>query len=81
MSILRASLLFSRANSLYSQLQFINSKVTSKDFRRMLEQMDIIYGSENTRANRDKLQEFINQHGDEIQSKANELNHDNFWKE
>ena len=73
MNILAVSVLFARGTNLYTQLQcIVNSKkehTEAKKYKRLLEIMKEIYGSDNTRANRDRLQNFILEYSTDIQQK------------
>ena len=66
MSILGTSILFVKGNNLHNQLRFINSSVDDEYFKALKTELDIIYKSDNTQKNRDKLQEFIVKHDQEI---------------
>ena len=81
MSILKASILFSKASNVYSQLRFINSKEGTGKYRKLLDTLDILYGRENTKEYRDQLQDFIDKYGEDIYKKSLELSDDNFWLE
>lgn len=81
MNILAVSVLFARGTNLYTQLQcIVNSKKEhseAKKYKRLLETMKEIYGSDNTRANRDRLQNFILEYSTDIQQKYISLCIDN----
>ncbi len=71
MSILKASILFARANNLRTQLDYISGHecTSEKDmrmFNNLLRALDKIYGSNNTREHRLELQSFILLNGDVI---------------
>jgi hypothetical protein len=65
MNILAVSVLFARGTNLYTQLQCIVS--CGKLCCELLDIMKEIYSSDNTRVNRDRLQNFILQYGNSIQ--------------
>jgi len=73
MNILAVSVLFARGTNLYTQLQCIvnNRKEDTevKKYKRLLEIMKEIYSSDNTRVNRDRLQNFILEYSTDIQQK------------
>ncbi|MDD3591912.1 MAG: hypothetical protein PHO65_04690 [Sulfurovum sp.] len=73
MNILAVSVLFARGTNLYTQRQcIVNSKKAhseTKKYKKMLETMKEIYGSDNTRANRERLQNFILEYSTDIQQK------------
>ncbi|HEO99526.1 MAG: hypothetical protein JW682_00240 [Campylobacterales bacterium] len=73
MNILAVSVLFARGTNLYTQLQcIVNSKKAhreAKKYKRLLETMKEIYGSDNTKVNRDRLQNFILEYSTDIQQK------------
>jgi len=78
MSILKASILFARANNLRTQLDYISGhKYTSGEdlllFNNLLRVFDKIYSSDNTREHRLDLQNFILLNGDAIYKKYVEL--------
>ena len=78
MSILNASILFSRANNVRAQLDYISGhdKISGEDliiFNNLIRVLDKIYMSENTRAHRTDLQNFILFNGDAIYHKYMEL--------
>ncbi|MFT7879714.1 MAG: hypothetical protein ABXS91_04885 [Sulfurimonas sp.] len=71
MNILAVSVLFARGTNLYTQLQCIVScgKLCCdvKHYKKLLDIMKEIYSSDNTRTNRDRLQNFILEYGNNIQ--------------
>ncbi|UFH58117.1 hypothetical protein [Sulfurovum mangrovi] len=73
MNILAVSVLFARGTNLYNKLQCIvncsNPYCDIRTYNKLLETMKEIYSSDNTRANRDRLQNFILDHGNIIQEK------------
>jgi hypothetical protein len=73
MNILAVSVLFARGTNLYTQLQCIvncgNTYCDTRHYKRLLDIMKEIYSSDNTRANRDRLQNFILEYGNNIQEK------------
>jgi len=81
MSILKASILFSKASNVYSQLRSINTKEGKGKYKKLLDTLDILYGSDNTKENRDRLKDFIDEYGEDIYKKSLELSDDNFWLE
>ena len=60
MNILAVSVLFARGTNIYTQLQCIvncdKQHPEIKKYKRLLDTMKEIYGSDNTRVNRDRLQ-------------------------
>ena len=72
MNILAVSVLFARGTNIYTQLQCIvncdKQHPEIKKYKRLLDTMKEIYGSDNTRVNRDRLQNFILEHGNSIQN-------------
>lgn len=81
MSILRASILFSKASTVYSQLRYINSKEQMGKYKKLLAELDLLYGSDNTKMHRDQLQDFIDEHSADIYKKSLELGDNDFWLE
>lgn len=78
MNILDASILFSRADNVKTQLDYIvgHQAILEKDrqlFEYMIRTLDKIYMSANTRAHRQHLQDFILHNGDKIYKKYTEL--------
>lgn len=78
MSILNAAILFSRANNVKAQLDYISGhdNISGEDlliFNNLIRVLDKIYMSENTRAHRTDLQNFILFNGDAIYHKYMEL--------
>ena len=78
MNILDASILFSRADNVKTQLDYIagHSAIAEKDrqvFDYMIRTLDKIYMSANTRKHRQDLQDFIVLNGDRIYKKYTEL--------
>jgi len=78
MNILDASILFSRADNVKTQLDYIigHQAVSEKDrqtFEYLIRTLDKIYMSANTRAHRQHLQDFILLNGDKIYKKYVEL--------
>jgi len=78
MNILDASILFSRANNVRTQLDYIyGHKAISQNDRQVFEYfirtLDKIYMSANTRKHRQDLQDFILHNGDKIYKKYVEL--------
>lgn len=68
MTILEASILFSRAGTVYNQLRALafGSGPNRERMKVLLDKMDSIYMSPNTRANRDSLHAFIKRYALEI---------------
>ena len=79
MSILRASILFSKASAMYSQLRYINTKENSDEYKELLCRLDSLYGRDNTRIYRNELQSFIDNHGEDIYMKSLQFSDDSFW--
>jgi len=78
MNILDASILFSRADNVRAQLDYISGHkaISEKDrqtFDYLIRTLDKIYMSANTRAHRQHLQDFILHNGDKIYKKYTEL--------
>ena len=78
MNILDASILFSRAENVKTQLDYIlgHKAITEKDrqvFDYLGRTLDKIYMSANTRKHRQDLQDFILHSGDKIYKKYTEL--------
>ena len=78
MNILDASLLFSRADTIRTQLEYISghNAVSQNDrqvFEFMSRTLDKIYMSANTRKHRQDLQDFIMHNEDKIYKKYTEL--------
>ncbi|MGB5506111.1 MAG: hypothetical protein WBM70_05400 [Sulfurovum sp.] len=78
MNILDASILFSRAENVKTQLDYIlgHEAISEKDrqvFAYMGRTLDKIYMSANTRKHRQDLQDFIVLNGDKIYKKYTEL--------
>jgi hypothetical protein len=78
MNILDASILFSRADNVKTQLDYISGHkaISEKDrqvFTYLLRTLDKIYMSANTRKHRQDLQDFILHNGDKIYKKYTEL--------
>lgn len=78
MNILDASILFSRANNIRTQLDYISGHraILEKDrqkFDYLIRVLDKIYMSANTREHRQHLQDFILHHSDKIYKKYAEL--------
>ena len=78
MNILDASILFSRADNVKTQLDYISGHkaISEKDrqvFTYLLRTLDKIYMSANTRKHRQDLQDFILHNGDKIYQKYVEL--------
>ncbi len=78
MNILDASILFSRAENVKTQLDYISghkdiSEVDRKKFDYLVRTLDKIYMSANTRKHRQDLQDFILHNGDKIYKKYTEL--------
>lgn len=89
MSILKAAILFARANNLRTQLDYISGHeyISGEDlllFNNLLRVFDKIYMSDNTREHRLDLQNFILLNGDAIYKKYVELTkevlEDDFYK-
>lgn len=79
MSILGTSILFARGTNIHNQLTLIiNSVHDNEYFKALKSQLNIIYKSDNTKDNRDRLQDFILKHGEEIYLKYSELGDNNF---
>ena len=78
MSILNASILFTRANTVREQLDYISGHecMSDKDlteFNNLIRILDKIYMSDNTREQRSYLQKFILLNADKIHKKYIEL--------
>jgi hypothetical protein len=78
MNILDASILFSRADNVRTQLDYISGHraISEKDrqqFDYLIRTLDKIYMSANTREHRQHLQDFILHNGDKIYKKYVEL--------
>jgi hypothetical protein len=78
MNILDASILFSRADNVKTQLDYIygHKAISEKDrqvFEYLIRTLDKIYMSANTRKHRQDLQDFILHNGDKIYKKYVEL--------
>lgn len=78
MNILDASILFSRADNVKTQLDYISGHkaISEKDrqvFDYLIRTLDKIYMSANTRKHRQDLQDFIVHNGDKIYKKYTEL--------
>ena len=77
MSILKASILFSRAGTVYNQVRIVSMSTESKKYQfrfdKLLKEMEAIYGSDNTRANRLRLHDFIKDNALEIAKAYSEL--------
>ena len=78
MNILDASLLFSRADNVKTQLDYISGhqSISEKDrqvFGFLIKMLDKIYMSANTRKHRQDLQDFIMHNEDKIYKKYTEL--------
>ena len=78
MNILDASILFSRADNVKTQLDYISGHkaISKKDrqvFDYLIRTLDKIYMSANTRKHRQDLQDFIVHNGDKIYKKYTEL--------
>jgi|GEM_PF-1987533 len=78
MNILDASILFSRADNVRTQLDYIYghnaiTEVDRKKFEYLIRTLDKIYMSANTRKHRQDLQDFILHNGDKIYKKYTEL--------
>ncbi len=78
MNILDASILFSRADNVKTQLDYISGHraISEKDrqlFDYLIRTLDKIYMSANTREHRQHLQDFIFHNGDKIYKKYTEL--------
>ena len=78
MNILDASILFSRAENVKTQLDYISghqdiSEVDRKKFEYLIKTLDKIYMSANTRKHRQDLQDFILHNSDKIYKKYTEL--------
>lgn len=65
-SILGASILFVRGNVVHTQLSAIFRSTKDEYYNRLKSILDVIYQSENTLENRNKLQNFIQQYSNEI---------------
>jgi hypothetical protein len=65
-SIFGASILFVRGNTVYTHLSAIVKSTDDEQFKALKSQLDLIYQSANTLENRNKLQDFITQYGDQI---------------
>lgn len=78
MNILDASILFSRAENVKAQLDYIHghqaiSEIDRKKFAYLIKTLDKIYMSANTRKHRQDLQDFILHNSDKIYKKYVEL--------
>lgn len=78
MNILDASILFSRADNVKTQLDFIygHQAISENDrqvFEYLIRTLDKIYMSANTKKHRQDLQDFILHNGDKIYKKYTEL--------
>jgi hypothetical protein len=78
MNILDASILFSRADNIRAQLDYISGhkailEKDRKSFDYLIRILDKIYMSANTRKHRQDLQDFILHNGDKIYKKYTEL--------
>jgi hypothetical protein len=78
MNILDTSILFSRADNVRTQLDYISGhrSISEKDrklFDYLIRTLDKIYMSANTRQHRQHLQDFILMNGDKIYKKYVEL--------
>lgn len=78
MNILDASILFSRAENVKAQLDYIYghqaiSEIDRKKFEYLIRTLDKIYMSANTRKHRQDLQDFILHNSDKIYKKYSEL--------
>ena len=83
MSILDASILFTRANNLRAQLDFISAHkdIVGDDlleFNNLIRLLDKIYMSTNTKAHRIELKMYIQTHGEYIYGKFVELADEKF---
>lgn len=78
MTILGTSILFVKGNNVHNQLRFIINSIEDNYFKALKSELDIIYRSDNTQINRDKLQEFIIKHDQEVFLKYTELGHNDF---
>lgn len=79
MSILGTSILLARGTNIHNQLTLIiNSVHDNEYFKAQKLQLNMIYNSDNTKENRDKLQDFILKHSEEIYLKYSELGDNNF---
>ena len=80
-SVFKASILFSKASAMYSQLRYINSKEHMGKYKKLLDKLDLLYGSDNTKMHREQLQDFIDEYSEDIYKKSLELGDDKFWLE
>ncbi len=83
MSILDASILFTRANNLRAQLDYISGHKNVEgadllEFNNLIRLLDKIYISTNTKAHRIELKMFITTHGEYIYSKFVKLSDEKF---
>lgn len=83
MSILEASILFTRANNVRAQLDYISAhdSIVGPDllhYNNLIRVIDKIYMSSNTREHRDDLKYFVQFNGDEIYQKFIELSNTSF---
>ncbi len=78
MSILGTSILFVKGNNMHNQLRFIINSMEDEYFKALKSELDIIYKSDNTKDNRDRLQGFIVKHDQEVFLKYTELGHNDF---
>lgn len=65
-TIFGASILFVRGNTVYTHLSAIVMSTHDEHFKALKSKLDFIYQSPNTLENRNILQDFITQNGDEI---------------
>lgn len=66
MTIAGAAILFTRGVNTHNQLKFIVAETSEPKFKKLLKELGIICFSEDTHQNRDLLQNFIVQYGEEI---------------
>lgn len=77
-SIFGASILFVRGNTVYTHLSTILKATNDERFSALKSRLDLIYQSPNTLDNRNKLQDFIIQYGDEINLKYTKIEKSEF---
>jgi len=66
MTILGASILFNRGSNTHNQLRLITSKNKDPKYKEWFKILDNIFASDNTRSNREELQYFLIENGEEI---------------
>jgi len=66
---------------MYSQLRYINVQDDNEEYKNLLAQLDLLYGSDNTQKHREQLQAFIDEHSVNIYRKSLEFSDESFWLE